>query len=502
MGIFSFFSNSSNSERTLSEEEYLAYKKYLEDKKYFEEEKTIWKENQYKQNLESFEKSESVRLRENKVYLREKQIKEKEEELKANVAYAEGKLAETKGKYDKLSADFENKVRRIKANMLEIDRLKETINALEVQVKEKENISVQEVIELRGKLAHTENKLCNLEADKRHWDEILSSKEPFASVASLYADVSSCLLCDGTLEVFKNSKKHLKAEDRLREIKEKYKSDIAALKEFQYKFDYLMKVVPDLEDYFSDNDSMGTILKSANEDSQEDETRQWLSRDEYDRKNEDERAQLVLDRYMASHNKNSWQIGRDYETFVAWKFFNEKQSDGVTPKYRVIQEGCNKKKEDRGRDVIAINRATGKVYIIQCKMWAKEKIIHEKHIFQLYGSALDYVIRNNLRLADVEPVFITTIQLSDYAKKCAELLHVAIREDIKMGEYAPIKLNINEQTGEKIYHIPVDQQYDRVKLENEGEGYAFTVAEALEKGFRRAHRFSMLHVQKKNNLNI
>ena len=31
MGIFSFFSNSSNSERTLSEEEYLAYKKYLED---------------------------------------------------------------------------------------------------------------------------------------------------------------------------------------------------------------------------------------------------------------------------------------------------------------------------------------------------------------------------------------------------------------------------------------------------------------------------------------
>lgn len=95
MGIFSFFSNSSNSERTLSEEEYLAYKKYLEDKKYFEEEKTIWKGNQYKQNRESFEKSESVRLRENKVYLREKQIKEKEEELKANVAYAEGKLAET-----------------------------------------------------------------------------------------------------------------------------------------------------------------------------------------------------------------------------------------------------------------------------------------------------------------------------------------------------------------------------------------------------------------------
>lgn len=44
MGIFSFFSNSSNSERTLSEEEYLAYKKYLEDKNTLRRRKQYGKE--------------------------------------------------------------------------------------------------------------------------------------------------------------------------------------------------------------------------------------------------------------------------------------------------------------------------------------------------------------------------------------------------------------------------------------------------------------------------
>ena len=496
MGLFSFFSQSNNSERNLSGEEYLAYRKYLDDKKYFEEEKRVWQQKEKRENEEILKKKEELFIRERNVKAKEKVQHIFYENQMKKVAFSECNFKAIQTKYNDLQVNYDRLCKREKNDLLQIENFKKTIEELNSKIKEKENFSIKEVIELKGKLAQTEHKLQDLEVGKQHWDEILNSKEPFASVASLYADFSSCLLCNGTLEVFKNSKKHLKAEDRLREIKEKYKNDIATLKEYQYKFDYLMKVAPDLEIYLSDDESVKTILYSSNNDLKEDETYQWLSREEYDEKNEDERAQLALDRYMSSHNKNSWQIGRDYETFVAWKFFKEKQSDGVTPKYKVIQEGCNKKKEDRGRDVIAINRATGKVYIIQCKMWAKEKIIHEKHIFQLYGSALDYVIRNNLRLADVEPVFVTTIQLSDYAKKCADLLHVTIREDIKMGEYAPIKLNINEQTGEKIYHIPIDQQYDRVKLENEGEGYAFTVAEAVEKGFRRAHRFSMLKAEK------
>jgi hypothetical protein len=54
-----------------------------------------------------------------------------------------------------------------------------------------------------------------------------------------------------------------------------------------------------------------------------------------------------------------------------------------------------------------------------------------------------------------------------------------------------IKCNINQGTKEKIYHLPFDQQYDRTKILPElGEFYADTTAEAEEKGFRRAFRFS------------
>jgi hypothetical protein len=54
-----------------------------------------------------------------------------------------------------------------------------------------------------------------------------------------------------------------------------------------------------------------------------------------------------------------------------------------------------------------------------------------------------------------------------------------------------IKCNINQTTGEKIYHLPFDQQYDRTRIIiSKGECYASTVSEAESKGFRRAFRFS------------
>jgi hypothetical protein len=44
--------------------------------------------------------------------------------------------------------------------------------------------------------------------------------------------------------------------------------------------------------------------------------------------------------------------------------------------------------------------------------------------------------------------------------------------------------------GEKIYHLPFDQQYDRTKIRpGTGEKYAYTVAEAENDGFRRAWKW-------------
>ena len=54
--------------------------------------------------------------------------------------------------------------------------------------------------------------------------------------------------------------------------------------------------------------------------------------------------------------------------------------------------------------------------------------------------------------------------------------------------YPLVKCNVNR--GEKIYHLPFDQQYDRVKIvAAKSEYYVGTAKEAEAKGFRRAKRF-------------
>lgn len=380
----------------------------------------------------------------------------------SNVAFA----ILLKSKWTKLCYTYINERRQIEKNIKELDGLKN---------KEKELKIREEYLKIQVE-----------ENDKREEQikEILSSPQPLKVISTLYSDVLSSLFCDSLADYFTyKPRPALKAAQNVRRMKQEFQIELTRYKIFQYKFETIESLYPEVSELFEDDNIDESLTPSPSVEV----VRKWA--DKCTVTDEDERAQYFLNCYMASHNKTKWEIGRDYETFVAYQFFKQKNADG-TPMYKIIQEGANKKLEDRGRDVIAINKETGKIFICQCKMWAKDKTIFEKHIFQLYGSTLDYVIRNNLSLDRVEPVFITTIKLSKYAKKCAELLGVTIRENFEMGEYAPIKLNINETTNEKIYHLPFDQQYDNVKIEKEGEGYAKTVAEAVKLGFRRAHRYS------------
>ena len=145
--------------------------------------------------------------------------------------------------------------------------------------------------------------------------------------------------------------------------------------------------------------------------------------------------------------------------------------------------GAIKGLEDMGRDLIC--RKSGKLQIVQCKYWAAEKTIHEKHIFQLFGSCVQYGIEHNKQPLGV---FVTSCSLSETAKKCASYLGIEVSENIKMEHFPCIKCNI--RNGEKIYHLPFDQMYDRVKiLPKSGECYCSTIAEAEALGFRRAFRW-------------
>jgi len=203
----------------------------------------------------------------------------------------------------------------------------------------------------------------------------------------------------------------------------------------------------------------------------------WLSREEYAALSETERNQRALDRYLHSR-KTPWQLGRDYERFVGYL----REQEGWRVHYQGIFEGL----DDLGRDLICTRGE--EMEVIQCKRWAKHKTIHEKHIFQLFGT----VVAARIEHPDstVAGTFATTTGLSERAHAFAEQLEIRVEEQLPLGDYPRIKCNVAPATGERIYHLPFDQQYDRAQIGAvEGETWVSTVADAEALGFRRAWRW-------------
>jgi hypothetical protein len=191
-----------------------------------------------------------------------------------------------------------------------------------------------------------------------------------------------------------------------------------------------------------------------------------------------ERNQRALERYWKA-KKTKWQVGRDYERYVGYLY----EQDGYDVAYYGIEKGL----EDLGRDVIAAKDR--RIDVVQCKRWSAERTIHEKHIFQLFGTVTAFRIDNPG--ATVAGRFVTTTKLSDRARAFAERLEIRVDEQFAFDESYPcIKCNVSMADGEKIYHLPFDQMYDATVVHAErGEFYARTVKEAEDAGFRRAYRW-------------
>ncbi len=261
---------------------------------------------------------------------------------------------------------------------------------------------------------------------------------------------------------------------RIRELRKETKKLMAEKKLFEYRYNYICELYPNIEDIFDPGFNEDLFVLETDEDT--DRIRYYLTSDEYNSLSITERNQLALDRYI-DRRKSKWQIGRDYELYIG--YLCEKQG------FKVEYNGTLKKLEDMGIDLILIKG--NNAFVVQCKNWAQEKVIHEKHIFQLYGTFILYKIDNPF--FNSKAVFVTSTNLSLKAKIVAKHLDIIIYENIAMGEFPRIKCNISRRTGEKIYHLPFDQQYDNVIIEKEkGECYAFTVAEAEANGYRRTFR--------------
>ena len=201
---------------------------------------------------------------------------------------------------------------------------------------------------------------------------------------------------------------------------------------------------------------------------------------------ENERNQLALDNYK-KRTKSNWEIGIEYEMYIGYLLREGKIIEGQ--KLNVDQFGERHGLNDLGRDIIAStisNKGEITYYVIQCKRWANDRMIHENTICQLYGTTIEFKLSKNLVFSTkVIPILISTTYLSPTAQQFADKLGVEYKL-IEMGDYPMIKCNINN--GNKIYHLPFDQQYYRTEIKLPGEFYARTVQEAVDAGFRRARR--------------
>lgn len=268
----------------------------------------------------------------------------------------------------------------------------------------------------------------------------------------------------------------------IREIREEAKQVVERNKYAQYQLAYLLELYPGLQDVIdSDYNELPSV--TVEQLSERDPVYNYLEKEEYNSLSTTEKNQLALDRYISSHNKSKWQIGRDYELYVGHQFLKKGWS--------VEFFGSNMGLEDLGRDLIVKN-PENKVSIIQCKYWGKDKAIHEKHITQLYGTTVSYCIENDIPQDSVQAILITNIELSDMAKRMASYLKIGFIEKYELGDFPRIKCNNGtDEYGihTKIYHLPFDQQYDTIKMLHKDDFWAYTVEEAERAGYRRAKKW-------------
>ena len=303
---------------------------------------------------------------------------------------------------------------------------------------------------------------------------------------------------DFEISSYLTNKKHpaYKKAEAVRDVALENRTLRKQIKIAQNFVNYYETLFPWINEYVGENldDLLESIVVRDNKEviEEKDPVLKYIPHSEYEMLPPVERNQKALDRYLSSR-KNNFEIGRDYERYIGFLY----ESEGYKVEYIGIEKGL----EDLGRDLICVK--VNEIEIVQCKRWASHKTIHEKHINQLYGTAVKYyidhqqIINSNKSLVlfpeiissgIIKATFITSTKLSDTAKRFADALGIKVVQEKNLEKYPVIKCNISS-SGEKIYHLPFDQQYDKTQIKNVGEFYANTVKEAENMGFRRAFRW-------------
>lgn len=376
-------------------------------------------------------------------------LKESNNSSQNEVSSLSYKLSQNARVLSRCQTEVSNKNDIIQGLNFQCNELKDSLNAARVDADKAD----WAYIEMSEKIEDAENEISRLNDYIESFENMINGKNPFDYVAHLRAH----------------------ALEHVHEYVGKNVEELAELFKYQYKYEYLLSIYPELRVYKNDD----AYINYMHEEEKRCNIKNWLTDEEYNHLSEVGREQLAVDRYITSSSKwTDWEKGRNYEIYCAYILFNEG--------YDIIQEGLNKKLEDKGRDIIAVHQKTGKTLIVQCKNWIG--YVRENIVFQLFGSYAQWLVDNDRKLGDksVEAWLYVTGPLSDEAQRCAQKLDVHVRH-LPMEKFPAIKCNVNHNTGQLIYHFPFDRHYDLVKINARGKGYKFSVAEAINEGFRRAY---------------
>jgi len=167
------------------------------------------------------------------------------------------------------------------------------------------------------------------------------------------------------------------------------------------------------------------------------------------------------------------EVGFRYERYVGYKL----ESYG----WNVAYHGIAKGKQDRGIDLIATRKNFA--LVVQCKNYASDHEVHENTVNQLLGS-LEIFKKQHTSFTHIEAYLYTANNnLDDFAKEAVALhkiTHVVLPYD---KNYPLVKCNTNADTKEKIYHVPGNASYDKIK---KSDYYCETPREAEILGYRAA----------------
>jgi len=398
-----------------------------------------------------------------------KNLKASNNSLRERVSVAESgrqkSLQETK--------ELSTKLDMLKSKQLEAE---ESIAARKQQVEEEYKASVEWVSKQYEELVEKKETLFSEQKDRIVG--FLSDKtKAYRWLAGMMADYLTLAEDEYVMKLMdsRSASKHEKAV-KINDLRREKRRLIEENKILKYELSHIKAIYPDAEE-FIEYDEMGIDVSS------DDFITNFISKEEYDKLSETEKNKRALNYYL-NRKKTNWEIGRDFERYVGYLY----EKSGAKVEYF----GIEKKMNDLGRDLI-VERKDGTIDIVQCKYWARDKQIHEKHIAQLFGTLTKYKLDHPDEKRPVYGVFATHTTLSDEAKRFADALNIVYQENIELREYPLIKChNGKNPSGErtKIYHIPIDQQYDTTIIDPEnGDFWAMTIEEAEAAGYRRAWKW-------------